>query len=172
MGTLICFAYGSNMSSARLQARLPDARRLGLARLPGYELRFHKRGTDGSAKLDVVPAEAVSAQVLGVLYAVTTADKARLDAIEGSGYRPEPVHVHTTDDRTIEAFMYRALDIDASLQPYHWYVHHVIVGAREAGLPAAYIAAIEAVGAIDDPDPERAYRETSIHLPGRTPGPG
>jgi len=172
VATLICFAYGSNMSSARLQARLPGARRLGLARLPGYELRFHKRGADGSAKLDVVPAEAVSAQVLGVLYALTTAEKARLDAIEGPGYRPDSVHVHTTDERTIEAFMYRALDIDASLLPYRWYVHHVIVGAREAGLPSAYIATIEATGTIDDPDPERAHRETSVHLAGRTPGPG
>jgi hypothetical protein len=167
MGGLICFAYGSNMSCARLQARLPCARRLGLARLPDRELRFHKRGADGSAKLDAIPATSASACVLGVLYALDAADGARLDTIEGPGYRREAVRVVTPDGNWIDAFMYRAVDIDPALQPYHWYVHHVLVGAREAGLPAEYTAAIEATRSIDDPEPARARREMAIHAPGR-----
>jgi len=163
MGTLICFAYGSNMSCARLAARLPGVRPLGRACLPGHELRFHKRGADGSAKLDATPSEAAAAQVLGVLYALSAEQKTRLDAIEGPGYRVEAVCVLTPEGQPIEAFMYRAVDIDAALRPFPWYVRHVLVGAREAGLPDAYVAAIEATPTIEDPDPARAGRETSVH---------
>jgi gamma-glutamylcyclotransferase (GGCT)/AIG2-like uncharacterized protein YtfP len=163
MGRLICFAYGSNMSCARLQARIPDARPLGSARLPGHALRFHKRGADGSAKLDAIPVPTATTQVLGVLYALSAAGKARLDTIEGPGYRVAPVRVLTPDDEAVEAFIYQAVDIDASLRPFHWYVHHVLTGAREAGLPTHYIEAIAATEAIDDPDPARDGRERAIH---------
>lgn len=48
---LYYFAYGSNMLAARLTAR-----RLGIATLPAWQLRFHKVGSDGSGKGDIVPA--------------------------------------------------------------------------------------------------------------------
>ncbi|TNF88372.1 MAG: gamma-glutamylcyclotransferase, partial [Gammaproteobacteria bacterium] len=44
MDSLYYFAYGSNMSPARLQARVPSARPLGVYRLKGHRLSFHKRG--------------------------------------------------------------------------------------------------------------------------------
>ena len=40
------FAYGSNMSVARLRMRTPSARKVGLFRLASHDLRFHKRGAD------------------------------------------------------------------------------------------------------------------------------
>ena len=42
------FAYGSNMSIARLSERAPSAEVIGVARLRSHVLRFHKVGTDGS----------------------------------------------------------------------------------------------------------------------------
>jgi hypothetical protein len=44
------FAYGSNMETARLRERMPSAKPLGVAKLSGHELRFHKRSKDGSGK--------------------------------------------------------------------------------------------------------------------------
>ena len=42
-------AYGSNLHPARLSRRAPSAEFVGTALLPGWELRLHKRGQDGSA---------------------------------------------------------------------------------------------------------------------------
>jgi hypothetical protein len=49
--------------------------------------------------------------------------------------------------------------IDDRLAPYTWYKDFVLHGAREHGLPAAYIAGIEAVEARQDDDPIREQRE-------------
>ncbi|MBT0962275.1 gamma-glutamylcyclotransferase family protein [Denitromonas iodatirespirans] len=160
---LTYFAYGSNMSAARLRARIPEARRLGVATLAGHVLRFHKCGADGSAKLDVIATGDATDRVLGVLFGLTTAEKAVLDAIEGPGYAGVSVAVGNADGAVIEAFMYRALRVDATLRPFAWYVHHVLTGAREAGLPTDYVARIAAVETIDDPDAERDARERGVH---------
>lgn len=56
-GNILYFAYGSNMSSARLRARVPSCRPIGIAFLPGHELRFHKRSKDGSGKCDAFQVE-------------------------------------------------------------------------------------------------------------------
>lgn len=160
---LTYFAYGSNMSVARLHARVPGARRLGLATLAGHALRFHKCGADGSAKLDVVATGDAADRVLGVLFGLTATEKAVLDAIEGPGYEGVTVAVGNAEGAVVEAFMYRALRVDAALRPFAWYVHHVLTGAREAGLPADYVARIAAVETIDDPDAERDARERGVH---------
>ena len=160
---LTYFAYGSNMSVARLHARVPGARRLGLAALAGHVLRFHKCGADGSAKLDVVATGDAADRVLGVLFGLTAAEKAVLDAIEGPDYEGVTVAVGNADGAVVEVFMYRALRVDAALRPFAWYVHHVLTGAREAGLPADYVARIATVETIDDPDGERDARERGVH---------
>ncbi len=49
---MLYFSYGSNMSSRRLLSRVPSARFITSASLPGHALHFHKKGLDGSAKCD------------------------------------------------------------------------------------------------------------------------
>jgi hypothetical protein len=41
------------------------------------------------------------------------------------------------------------------LRPYSWYKRFVVEGARQHGLPADYIAGIEALPAAEDPDQNR-----------------
>ena len=41
------------------------------------------------------------------------------------------------------------------LQPYHWYKKLVLLGARYYQFPHSYLAAIESVKSIDDPDESR-----------------
>ena len=149
--TYLYFAYGSNMSSARLTARTPSARAVGRGRLPGHALRWHKLGRDGSGKCDVVVADTGStAAVWGVLYRIDCAEKADLDRIEGLGvgYDEHEVVV-ATEAGEVVARTYRARPgaVDPALRPRRWYKAHVLDGAREHGLPASYVAMIEGVEA-------------------------
>ncbi|MEA3291374.1 MAG: gamma-glutamylcyclotransferase, partial [Pseudomonadota bacterium] len=72
----------------------------------------------------------------------------------GRGYEIKQVVVATASGR-VRAFSYYATRIDSDLRPFHWYKQLVLAGARENGLPAEYIARIERVVSMDDPDPER-----------------
>lgn len=67
-----------------------------------------------------------------------------------------------TEAGDVSAIMYYATDIDASLQPYSWYVSHALVGAREHALPEAYVETIERVPRVEDPDRERDAKERAI----------
>jgi gamma-glutamylcyclotransferase (GGCT)/AIG2-like uncharacterized protein YtfP len=162
---LTYFAYGSNMSSRRLQARVPAARVIGTATLAGHRLAFHKFShVDLSAKCDAFASLDESDRVIGVLYELPRSQKPALDEVEGLGigYDEKRVQVHGPDGH-VEAFMYAATRIDASVKPFHWYKQHVIFGAKEHALPDAYLAFIDSFESIDDPDPERHARELNIY---------
>lgn len=167
MTTTLYFAYGSNMAVERLKARVPSARAYNKARLPGYELKFHKKGADGSAKCDVVVSGDHNSEVQGVVFEFNLDEKPILDVFEGPRYESHPVELITAGDQMIEAFLYvvadKAAHTDQHLKPFHWYKHHVLFGARQAALPESYIAGIAAVEAMQDPDKERTRRELSIY---------
>ncbi len=160
------FAYGSNMSFRRLQQRVPQLRRLDTAILPRYRLCFHKVGQDGSAKCDAFYTGVSDDALHGVLYHIEQEGKQALDRIEGlgAGYEVQEVALQTAALGGVSALTYVATRIDASLQPFGWYKRHVLVGAREACLPAAYIDAIEAHPHQDDHDTHRHQLESAIHL--------
>lgn len=161
---MLCFSYGSNMSARRLQARVPSARFVTVAELPGHRLRFHKAAGDGSAKCNAEETGNPDDRVLGVVYEIADREKPALDRHEalGFGYEEKQVTLVAGSDR-LQAWMYYATRINPMLKPYHWYKDHVLIGAREHGLPAEYIARIEAVSSVDDPKPERHSRELSIY---------
>lgn len=159
-GTLLYFAYGSNMYPPRLQSRVPSAGVISTARLPGYELAFRKRGNDGSTKCDIEPVEPET--VWGVIYRIDTGERPLLDEVEGEGYRIVPVTV-STGDRFIDAFTYRAHnDWICWGRPYDWYRDMVAAGARYHDLPPMYCEAISLIDADPDPDAERAARARSM----------
>ncbi len=62
------FSFGSNMSSNRLLARLPKAKRVGTAVLKGYELTFNMLFKDGSGKCSIQKSDDKNALVYGVVY--------------------------------------------------------------------------------------------------------
>jgi len=154
------FAYGSNLHPLRLRERAPSSTPVGVAVLEGYALRFHKRGADGSAKCDVVPHD--GGRVYGVAFRVHPNDLATLDAAE-QGYDRVTLHVAGATG-ALTAFTYRARPdrIVPGLKPYRWYRDLVALGARHHGLPADYVAAIEAVVVRDDPDGARAAARASL----------
>ena len=159
------FAYGSNMSLQRLLQRTPSARALGCYSLPGHQLRFHKTGRDGSGKCDAFHTGASDDVVLGVLYRLARHEKPALDRAEGLGYgyREKSVTVYSRLGQAAHCFCYFATRTDHTLAPYSWYKEHVLIGAREAALPLEYIAGIERVPAVADPDARRASEQRAIH---------
>ncbi|MCB1680030.1 MAG: gamma-glutamylcyclotransferase [Halioglobus sp.] len=159
------FAYGSNMSLPRLLARLPSARKLDVCTLAGHDMRFHKRSVDGSAKCDAFETARAQDRMIGILFDVDAAQKPALDRIEGlgHGYEIKRVRLVTRSGESTVAYTYFATWIDRSLLPYSWYLYHVLHGARQAALPSDYIARIEAVHSVQDPDSERDARERAVY---------
>lgn len=163
---LTYFAYGSNMLSKRLQAtsRCPSATPIGIAKLQGHALKWHKRSRkDGSGKCDIVRVDVPEAVVHGVLYEIDSSEKAALDREEGAGkgYAETAVDV-LFDGVERRATTYQATETDETLRPLSWYRALVIAGAREHALPEDYIALIEAVDVIEDPDHERHTKNMSL----------
>lgn len=159
----INFAYGSNMSTARLLARLPNAELLGIATLHAYQLTFDMLATDGSAKCNIAPTEVKGALVHGVLYALDDAELARLDEIEGARYNREAVEVIKPCGEILVAQSYIANTFISSELPFDWYVAHVVKGAQEHSFHAHYITQISAQASQIDSNLARASREWDIH---------
>ncbi len=169
---VVYFAYGSNMSTARLRERVPSCKPLGIATLPGHELRFHKRSIDESGKCNAF-ASGNDKSVIGVLFSFDPAERAKLDKTEGVGSGYEHVMVTVINDkgrrRKVLTYLATPDHIDDSLKPYGWYKDFVLAGGREYGLPPKYIAeCIESVEAVEDPDKERDKRQrATLGSPGR-----
>ena len=160
---IITFAYGSNMPTARIRVRCPSAQPIGVAELPGYDLRWHKRSKDGSGKCDIVQTGLPGASVFGVLFEIARSEKADLDKVEGLGLGYDETQIQVcfgSDRRTVNAYV--ATATDPTLKPYTWYRALAVAGAKEHGLPAEYVARLEAVPADQDPDQKRHDKNMSL----------
>ena len=161
---VIYFAYGSNLCFPRLKARVPGVRALGPALLRGHELRWHKKGDDGSGKCSIVPMGG-DAVVHGALFAIPETEVPALDDAEGSGYSGITVSVESTrGDVTAKTYRAHESARDDARQPYSWYKALVVSGAESQGLPAAHVDALRLVDAVEDPDAERVQKHR-IFLP-------
>jgi len=163
---LLYFAYGSNMSTRRLRARVRSADLLSIEALPGHQMRFHKVGRDGSAKCDAFATGDSSHRLFGVLFSIAAAERPALDRHEGcgNGYERKRVVLDLPNGTTAEAFTYYATHIDPALGPFGWYREHVLRGAREHRLAVEHIRMIEQIEVVDDLEPGRHDRELAIYM--------
>ena len=167
--TFLYFAYGSNLGRRRLCAahRAPSAVFESVGWLDGFRLSFDKYGPSASGdsgKCDCHRTGIGTDRIYGALYRVALAERDALDAVEGLGIsykRVEREVQSAVGPRT--ASTYLALRKRAGLLPFHWYKQHVLVGAQEVGLPAAYVEAIRTQPSVDDPDLARNAREMAIY---------
>lgn len=148
-GTVLYFAYGSNMLSSRLEERVgrsmpaPDR-----AVLHDYKLLFNKAASaDGTGRANVVHME--GAEVWGVLYPLKKAELTALDTFEGTAsghYRRVSVEVELDNGEMVTAQTYVAGTkfVRPGLFPPQDYLAIVIEGAKEHGLPAKYVNEIKA----------------------------
>lgn len=152
-------AYGSNLHPLRLAERLPSAQLAGTARLRDWSLRFHKRSKDESGKCSIVPGKD---GVWLAIFEISEEDKLTLDRIEGvgDGYRHASLDVPQFGD--CASYVAQTSHIDDSLQPYDWYRELVLAGAMFHGFPRDYVARIESVQTIPDPDAERSASQWTL----------
>lgn len=156
--SVLVFAYGSNLLTQRMQARVSTAVPVVVGYVRQRRLTFHKRSDDGSAKADAALTGDCGDQVWGVVYRMHGRQKSMLDGYEslGIGYNEEIVDVvHQTG--SIKAWMYvaRPSAIDSTLMPYSWYHNLVVEGAVQHQLPADYIRLLRTIQTIADPDAQR-----------------
>jgi len=154
------------MCVGRLRRRVPSAAALQAGKVPLHIFQFNKHSTDGSAKGNAVFTGNATDVVRGVIFEIDPREKHDLDEAEGlgNGYSEQPVAVFDDAGNSFEAFMYVADgdSIDNFLRPYSWYKRFVVEGARQQGLPHDYIAQIEAMRAIEDPNIDRDRRMRQI----------
>jgi len=135
---MLYFAYGSNMSSARLAARVGAVRVVGAATLSHHRHAFASLGQDGTGKGAI--AEHAGGRVLGVAYELTVAQFDELNRYEG-GYERRAIDI-ATGAGAAAAETYYPLDWDETLRPEDWYVDHYLAGMREHRFPDDYIETI------------------------------
>lgn len=160
---MIYFAYGSNMFIPKLRIPVPSARLLCMATLVKHVLQFTKISKDGSGKCTANFTGNSSDQVHGLLFEIDSMEKKNLDDAEGKGYREVSVELDSSGGK-FAAFTYlaKSSSVDNNLKPYAWYKEFIWRGAKEGALPESYIATIEAVDALTDPDQRREEEARSI----------
>ena len=158
------FAYGSNMSVPRLEARVGVVEVIATGYVEGRRLTFHKLGrSDRSGKCDIPLSEEAGARAWGVLYRLEPRYLPTLDHIEGLGFGYELAEVEViTGDGAVRAFTYVAELIDPDLRPYIWYLEHVRRGAEQHGLEET-LAMLESVEAREDRNRRRHDREMAVY---------
>ncbi len=101
-------AYGSNLNIRQMCWRCPDAKPVGTAVIPDYELLY--KGSKTGAYLTIEPKEGKSVPV--AVWEVTAGDEKRLDIYEGFPnfyYKKEmrlPVRLINGRTRKMNAFVY------------------------------------------------------------------
>lgn len=159
------FAYGSNLYWPRLKQRAPSARFVTVGRLPGYVLKFHKRGADESAKCNAHATGLSDDEVYGVVFSIDAQERFSLDAAEGlgNGYQHTQIEI-VTEISVLTAFTYTADPrfIDDSLAVLAWYKQYVVEGAKRYALPTSYIRMLEDIDAVRDDDRQRVRRHVYV----------
>ena len=143
-GTLLYFAYGSNMNENQMAFRCPDAQVVGTVRLEGYRLTFAGNG-GGRGVATILPEK--GSYVDGVLWRISERDEQHLDHYEGFPflYGKEPVTVTNQDGvrREIMAYTMNSPYKDVPALPSKSYLEGILNGCRQNGIETASI--LEAV---------------------------
>ena len=153
------------MSIRRFSERVRASEQHCVAVLHGYCLEFHKRSFDGSAKCGIVKTGNLADEVYGVVYAFDAEQLANLDLAEGNGYSyiRRTIEVDIGGGKLLPTECYFATDPTPGIVPFTWYREHVLIGARQAGLPEWYVAQVATIECQEDPDESRHTRELSIY---------
>lgn len=143
-GTLLYFAYGSNMNLNQMAFRCPDAEVVDTVRLEGYRLAFCMNG-GGNGVATIIPAE--GSCVDGVLWRISEQDEQHLDHYEGFPYLygKEPVTVTNRNgqQREIMAYTMNSPYKDTPAMPSRAYLEGILNGCQQNGLETAPV--LEAV---------------------------
>ncbi|WP_076720517.1 gamma-glutamylcyclotransferase family protein [Motiliproteus sp. MSK22-1] len=166
-------AYGSNLHPLRLSTRLPKSQLTATIQLNGCQLRFHKRGQDGTGKCNLIfpssptqPANNSEQKIkhlcFGALYQLGDNEIQQLDILEG-GYERVILEIELDGQRRL-AYSYQAKseNIDDALKPFDWYQALVVAGSDYLKFPAVYQQQLNQLRVLADEDMERANRQQAL----------
>jgi gamma-glutamylcyclotransferase len=164
------FAYGSNMLEVRFKhrSRAPSASCIGVGMLRGYQIRFHKKGKDGSAKCNALKTDNLGDVVYGVVYHVADKEMLLLDKeedVERGGYSRTRVNIDMLNgsrELLVACYFANPKFIDDSLPPFEWYKALVVAGARQHNLPKEYVQILCKPLDIYDTDKERTEKALDL----------
>lgn len=145
--TLLCFSYGSNMSTAYLHETCPGAEPVMRAELANHQIEFRRYSNDLRGGLSTIMA-APGEMVPGVLFRVPRAEIEALDLLEDVDkglYRRETHLVLGADGSWHRAELYRVARPRGPFAPSPRYVGWMIEGATEHGLDADYVERLRAL---------------------------
>jgi gamma-glutamylcyclotransferase len=140
------FAYGSNLDTNQKERRTGEIREARCACLPGYRITFDKLGSDRTGKANITPDD--THVVWGVAYLCSGEALTKMDDYEGVAgghYRRESLQVRCESDETLDAVTYVAGEqhVGSPIPPTPEYLHRIVSGARNHGLPEEYIREIQ-----------------------------
>jgi hypothetical protein len=131
------FAYGSNMSRERLEARTETVVHRGHAVLREWSHSFTHLGRDGTGKGNII--ETAGHEVHGVLYELSHEQFEILHYYEwGYDLVKVPVERQACGSE-LTALTYTSIDVLHDLQPKDEYVEHYLQGMRENRIPEHYL---------------------------------
>ena len=151
-------AYGSNLHPVRLVQRVPSARLIDTARVPGFDLRFHKKSIDGSAKCDIVEA---ASEIHVAVFEILLEEKPLLDKVEGLGIGYDEMQIAVPGAGNCWTYTAAESHVDPTLIPYTWYKAMVLLGCEFNNFPDRYTQKVREVEDQRDQDRQR-HEENSL----------
>ncbi|HYI15936.1 MAG TPA: gamma-glutamylcyclotransferase [Thermomicrobiales bacterium] len=140
------FAYCTLLEEAEMQRFVPTTRRGAIGQISRQRVVFERHGPElETGGCNLSPAEGQT--VYGVLYDLTDDEFAQLDGISGIDrglYERFAVEV-MTDAGEVAAETYVIPNPGGPFKPTAAYVRPILAGARDLGLPAVYVAALDAL---------------------------
>jgi len=148
---MLYFSYGSFLDYETLKKHCPNARIVGKAILPNWEVQFNflSRTYNGGVT-GIEPA--IGRIVRGVVYDVPDEEIIKLDKVEGV---PEGIYFRQTiivvDERgnPVKAASYRTTNPKGPYKPTKKYLSLMIKGARDHGLDEEYVKELEKIETLD-----------------------
>lgn len=155
------FAYGSNLATAQMARRCPQAVAGSVVTLPGWRFIIN---SDGVAT--ILPDE--KARVIGLTWHLTRRCERALDLYEGVAHDIYRRAEFTVDGRP--ALVYLARETQPG-PPLAGYLEEILASAKRLGMAADYVAELARWGRPETIGPDTTGPETSA--PGATgPAPG
>jgi len=156
---MILFAYAGNMNVDEFFKVVPSAKKIGIAKLPGYRFVFNTTARDESSKANVIRSFEHDAVVWGVLIQINDDERFNF-------FNPDPLTNDLKLDQVnciaengniyhAEVFTAKPHAVNTHLLPYDWYHARIIKLTREAGLPEAYTNQLLLMPFKIDPDEAR-----------------
>jgi gamma-glutamylcyclotransferase (GGCT)/AIG2-like uncharacterized protein YtfP len=149
--TMLYFSYGSFLDTETLQKHCPNAKYVGKAALPNWEVQFNflSRTYNGGVT-GIEPA--VAKLVRGVLYDVSDEELLTLDRIEGVHegiYYRQTLYVVKDSGEFLKAVTYRTTNPRGPYKPTKLYLGLMIRGAKKHSLDGLYVEELESIETID-----------------------